>query len=355
MNRVKSIEEQLRESMGFAPIKEELPQDVQDKIKANNDKMTQLKKDGAPQAEIDALEKENDELNGGNKTSEAKKLSSEEARLKGQISQLAGNIRKLQGKITNGKKDLENRLYQAKKKFSSMAPEDKAEFKASYKKSVASDKEYQVSARAEMKKMRVEKKTLIDKFKKLRGKSEDLNFVNITSEAKETNPEIKKLTAEKNKLNKEFDQKKKQYPSHAEWVKIFAKDSEKRTPEEKERYTELNKSNDEYSYKVIIPIQDKIKLINDKIKAIKAKTESLKEATKPAVKAKIAKQIEIKANLKKMIVSLKDKLAKTDKEKRGPIRDKLQKLTNKSKVVSGTIKKLKDDYKAATRVIIKKG
>lgn len=75
MNRVKSIEEQLRESMGFAPLKEELPQDVQDKIKANNDKMTQLKKDGAPQAEIDALEKENDELNGGNKTSEAKSKS----------------------------------------------------------------------------------------------------------------------------------------------------------------------------------------------------------------------------------------------------------------------------------------
>lgn len=51
-------------------IKEELSQEVQDKIKANNDKMTELKKNGGSQEEIDALEAENDKLNGGNKTSE---------------------------------------------------------------------------------------------------------------------------------------------------------------------------------------------------------------------------------------------------------------------------------------------
>jgi hypothetical protein len=70
MKRVKSIEEQLSESMGFAArvTEEELSQDTKDKIKANNDKMTDLKKNGGSQEEIDALEKENDELNGGNKT-----------------------------------------------------------------------------------------------------------------------------------------------------------------------------------------------------------------------------------------------------------------------------------------------
>jgi hypothetical protein len=46
----------------------DLPTDVIAKIKANNDKMTDLKKNGGSQEEIDALEKENDELNGGNKT-----------------------------------------------------------------------------------------------------------------------------------------------------------------------------------------------------------------------------------------------------------------------------------------------
>jgi hypothetical protein len=50
----------------------DLPTDVIAKIKANNDKMTDLKKNGGSQEEIDALEKENDELNGGNKTSEKK-------------------------------------------------------------------------------------------------------------------------------------------------------------------------------------------------------------------------------------------------------------------------------------------
>lgn len=52
-------------------LNEELSQDVQDKIKANNDKMTELKNNGGSQEEIDALEKENDELNGGNETSES--------------------------------------------------------------------------------------------------------------------------------------------------------------------------------------------------------------------------------------------------------------------------------------------
>lgn len=47
---------------------EELPQDVSDKIKANNDKMSDLKASGGSEEEIDKLEKENDELNGGNKT-----------------------------------------------------------------------------------------------------------------------------------------------------------------------------------------------------------------------------------------------------------------------------------------------
>lgn len=53
------------------PKTEELSQEVQDKIKANNDKMTTLKANGGSQEEIDALEKENDELNGGNKTAES--------------------------------------------------------------------------------------------------------------------------------------------------------------------------------------------------------------------------------------------------------------------------------------------
>lgn len=58
----------------FATLKpkvEELSQEVKDKIKANNDKMTALKANGGSQEEIDALEKENDELNGGSQTAES--------------------------------------------------------------------------------------------------------------------------------------------------------------------------------------------------------------------------------------------------------------------------------------------
>jgi hypothetical protein len=57
-------------SFGESVSESDLPQDVIAKIKANNDKMTDLKKNGGSQEEIDALEKENDELNGGNKTFE---------------------------------------------------------------------------------------------------------------------------------------------------------------------------------------------------------------------------------------------------------------------------------------------
>lgn len=64
-----SLAKQVLESYKNKAVTEaELSDEVKDQIKDNNDEMSDLKANGGSQEEIDALEKENDELNGGNKT-----------------------------------------------------------------------------------------------------------------------------------------------------------------------------------------------------------------------------------------------------------------------------------------------
>jgi len=62
-------------------FKEELSQEVKDKIKANNDKMSDLKANNGSQEEVDKLEKENDELNGGNDTTVSEESDSKRSHL----------------------------------------------------------------------------------------------------------------------------------------------------------------------------------------------------------------------------------------------------------------------------------
>lgn len=108
---------------------EELSQDVQDKIKANNDKMSDLKANGGSQEEIDKLEKENDELNGGNKTAVTEEMSYDEYKKKhAALWKKAENSSKPEAeKYLKQAKDLKDKYYSqpsVKKKNESTTNED---------------------------------------------------------------------------------------------------------------------------------------------------------------------------------------------------------------------------------------
>jgi hypothetical protein len=157
--------------LGESVSESELSREVKDKIMANNDKMSDLKANGGSQEEIDALEKENDELNGGNDTSEAREYSPEEARLKQEIINLTGEIRKTRRKISGAADHRRNEIAKFKGRKRHLSPEELKKAKEALKRGSETDAEYEKHAKADIAKWREEKSKLEDKLKKMRGGS----------------------------------------------------------------------------------------------------------------------------------------------------------------------------------------
>jgi len=242
MNRVKSIENQLRESMGFK-VTEELDQDIQDKIKANNDKMTNLKKKGAPQDEIDKIEDENDELNGGKDTakdvSEADKATLRKQRdaavetLKKEAADVLAEIAKVHDSMkgTNGtdRRHLEDKMSALRAKREKIMD--------------LSDKTRQ---------------SFEDKIDALDENDDKAMFNSAKAHNKKINTEI-------NKIKKQMDAMDAKFGNNTEWQKIQNISGDKRTPEQKSKNAEFQKEYDEYMEKHYDPLSDKVKELKKKL------------------------------------------------------------------------------------------